>query len=375
VTIQTNLVGVATGAPATAPRASIVVVASRPGPLLDRCLEQLAAHETRVPFETIVVLNGAPNGANPECAAALILRSEVNLGLAGALNLARPDARGEFIVSLHDDSEVQQGWLDALVGTADREPEAGAVGSLVLDPSGQVTAAGWMLLRDGRTRAPWSGEAPAAASFTAVRPADYCPSCSLLVRSSTWDMLGGADERLFPLYYVDVDLCLAIRARGQGVLVDPRSVVVHAAGSSTDRDFAFFVAERNRLLMLEKWGDLIHCHEPGSGKTFDLADPPAQEWHSAPDLRQQAQIARHYAVSAAYGADLRARLAAREREIDESRRATEELLAAEATAREEAEGLRAQLNELRAELESLRPRSDRLRAIEQSRWWRVFSHL
>jgi len=371
---------------AAEPRASIVIVASIAGSLLDQCLRRLASHETSVPFETIVVLNGAPPDQVSGLDGAQIVRSDVNLGLAGALNLARASARGEFLVSVHDGSEVQPGWLDALVETADREPGAGAVGSLVLDEARQVTSAGWMLLADGRTRAPWDGEPPPAASFKGVRPADYSPSCSLLVRTSTWDELGGADERLFPLYYVDVDLCLAIRARGQRVLVDPRSVVIHPGGSSSHQDFAGFVAERNRQLMLAKWGDLITLHEPGSARTFEAVEPPAQEWQSDPGMRERAQIGRGAEVSAAYGADLRSRLAARENDLRESWRTADEL-------RVQADELRAQIDELRAQTDGLRTQDDaarvqadafraesdelrrKLALIEQGRWWRLHERL
>jgi GT2 family glycosyltransferase len=358
------------------PRVSIVIVASTAGPLLERCLERLATLDTPVPFETIVVLNGVqPDGVPSARIGRAGLRcrvesSSVNLGLAGALNLARTLAHGEFIVSLHDDAQVQPGWLDALVETADGQREAGAVGSLVLDERDCVTAAGWELLPDGRTRPPWREEPPPAHAFAGTRPVDYCPSCSLLVRTATWDRLGGADERLFPLYYVDVDLCLAIRARGERVLVEPRSVVVHPGGSSTDRDFALFVAERNRRLLLEKWGDVLRAHEPGAGNTFAVAESelPAQEWHSDRELRWHAQLARHYSVGNAYASDLRTRLAERSRELDEAVLLADQL-------RDAARTTEAEAKTMEAELAWLRERSDRLAVIEQSSWFRLGERL
>ena len=281
--------------------------------------------------------------------------SEVNLGLAGSLNRGRAAARGEFIVSLHDDAEVQPDWLDALVAIADRDPGVGAVGSLVLNSNGLVQAAGWELLQDGGTRAPWDGEPPAATAFVEARPVDYSPSCSLLVRASTWDRIGGADERFFPLYYVDVDICVGIRGQGEQVLCQPRSVVVHHRGASTNRDFAEFVARRNRELILEKWGASIRSHTPGSGATFSPVARALGPQAGNPDLRSRR--GREASVAGEYAADLRSRLAEQAAEIDaRSQQAADLESLAKATA---------------TELAWLRQRSERLALIEQGGWWRL----
>jgi GT2 family glycosyltransferase len=263
---------------AAIPRASIIIVTAGDGALLHSCLQRLGEVAPAVEHETIVVTNGAP-----EADAARLRRSAphvrvcaspVNLGFAGALNAGRALATGEFVVSLHDDAEVRPGWLEALVAAADRDPEAGAVGSLVLGTDGGVQAAGWRLLPDGSTRPPWDAQPPDPSAFDRPLAVDYAPSCSLLVRASSWDEVGGADERFFPLYYVDVDLCLAIRVRGQRVVCEPASVVVHRRGASTNRDFALFLTDRNRELLLEKWGEAVAGPRPGSRAPLEV---PAQQ--------------------------------------------------------------------------------------------------
>src|SRR5690606_27303326 len=103
-----------------APRVSVIVPASSATELIYKCLGSLAAFgPTGIPFETIVVLNRT----GPDAAAALrnavngieVLSSTVNLGLGGSANLARHHARGEFLVVLHDDAEIEPGWMEALV--------------------------------------------------------------------------------------------------------------------------------------------------------------------------------------------------------------------------------------------------------------------
>ena len=77
--------------------------------------------------------------------------SPANLGMAGAGNRGRSRARGEFLVTLHDDAEVEPGWLAALVQAADAHPEAGAIGSKILGFDGRLQAAGFIIWRNGRT--------------------------------------------------------------------------------------------------------------------------------------------------------------------------------------------------------------------------------
>ena len=83
-----------------------------------------------------------------------------------------------------------------------------------------------------------------------------------MVRASAWDRIGGADERLHPVYYVDVDLCMAIRQLGLAVLYQPASRTRHRRGATQTYSFKAFLAKRNRLLFLEKWGAVLEQHEP-----------------------------------------------------------------------------------------------------------------
>lgn len=87
------------------------------------------------------------------------------------------------------------------------------------------------------------------------------------------------DERYAPAYYTDVDLALALRARGMRVLCEPASVVEHWRGTSSTLRFAQFVSGHNREKLLAKWGDAVMSHEPGSGSAVSRGEAavPAQD--------------------------------------------------------------------------------------------------
>jgi GT2 family glycosyltransferase len=295
------------------PRASVIIAAGARGPLLERCLKRLASVGSRtVAFETIVFLDGAgdeeADRLRQRVRGAYVEASTIELGLAGALNRSRAHARGEFLVSLHDDAEIEPGWLEALVAAAEADPQAGAVGSLVLHMDRRVQAAGRELLPSGFTRPAWGRS---VRDLDRVHAVDQCGSSSLLIRASTWDEVGGADERFYPLYYVDVDLCVAILARGQRVLLAPRSVIRHHQGASTARSFARFLTGRNREMFRAKWGTIVATHVPGSGV---VATPPAgalprQQREPDRDRQERVQLERALAVTRAYAEQLEARLA------------------------------------------------------------------
>jgi O-antigen biosynthesis protein len=252
------------------PRVSVIIPSSTRHDLLHACLRSLARFgPATIPYETIVVLNQATPEAETRLRGAAtsiqVLSSPVNLGLAGAGNRGRALARGELLILLHDDAEIEPGWMEALVEAADTHPEAGAIGGKVLYPDGRLQHAGLILWQNGYTSVPWVGGSPPLTTFDRLRAVDYCGTSSLLVRAALWDLIGGLDEQFYPVYFVDVDLAMAMRKLGFIVLYQPTSRIRHHLGASTDTSFRDFLVQRNRRLFLKKWGAALENHEPWEG--------------------------------------------------------------------------------------------------------------
>jgi O-antigen biosynthesis protein len=257
-----------------APRVSVIIPAAAGTTLLLACLRALALHApVHIPFETIVVLNNASQSHASELADQFIgvtlISTPVNLGLAGSGNYARAIARGELFILLHDDAEVEAGWMEALVVAADRYADAGAIGGKVLNPDGTLQNAGIILWNDASTSSPWIGSAPPPTAFEHCRAVDYCGTSSLLVRRSTWDAVGGLDEQFFPAYYVDVDLAMGVRALGQCVLYEPASRIRHHRGASTGVRFRHFIIGKNSERFRAKWLNALAAQEPPAPNSFD----------------------------------------------------------------------------------------------------------
>jgi O-antigen biosynthesis protein len=288
---------------AAQPRVSIVVVAAKQPSRLVRCLTAVAREApSGTPLETIVVLNAAEptlrETLDREIVGARVVATEVSLGFAGGANLGARQARGEFLHLLHDDTEVCAGWLESLIDAMNNCPEAGAAGSLILNEDGTVQSAGAVLWRDGVTTPPWP-ESPPSPAFFGIDPfpVDYCASASLLIRREVWDVAGGLDEELYPAYYIDVDLALAVRSQGRSVVCAPQSRVLHERGGSSPIGFRQFVSERNRARIVVKWAEDLERQEPFEVGAEALEQAKRVTLQTAASLRPPPAAARPVAES------------------------------------------------------------------------------
>ena len=233
------------------------------------CLDSIAAAPTAVGYEVIVVDDASPDGSGDALAGIpgiRLLRHRENLGYLRSTNDGAAAARGAFLVMLNNDTTVTAGWLDALVDAAD-DPRVGAVGARLLYPDGSLSEAGGIVFADGT---PWiygRADDPESERYLWLREVDYCSAACLLVRRSTWERLGGFDQRYQPAYYEDTDLCMRIRSIGQQVVYQPRAVVVHEEGGSHGSDTTELgrrLRAQNHVKFIARWQDELPAQQlPG----------------------------------------------------------------------------------------------------------------
>ncbi len=259
---------------APAPVASILIPVLNRVENLAACLRSLEA-VTAPAFETVVVANGTPERELAKLSSldsVVLVRSPVNLGFGGGCNWGARVARGRYIVVLNDDTEVEAGWLEALVAVAQSDPRIGAVGSRLLDPDGTLQEAGSVLWRDAGTHQVGRGLPAESPAYQRVRDVDYASGCGLLVTREAWDEVGGFDEAFFPGYFEDVDLCLSLRSRGFRVVYAPRAQLRHLGGGSTAAGQRGAVGVRNGRRFIAKWGRTLRDYAPPpSERTRDRA--------------------------------------------------------------------------------------------------------
>jgi GT2 family glycosyltransferase len=228
---------------------------------------RLLAEVTEPHYEVVIVDNASTDGTLDELdrvAGARILRNPSNLGFGPGNNQGAAMARGRYLLLLNSDAWVRPGWLEPLIDVADADPGVAAVAPKLLYPDGRLQEAGSIIWRDGRVRQYGDGDRSNRPEYNFRRTVDYASAACLLVRRSAFTSVGGFDPRFAPVYYEDVDLCLALAAGPGRVVYQPRSVVEHVRGASSTGGVQSARVERNRRLLRARWQSLLDRRPPES---------------------------------------------------------------------------------------------------------------
>ncbi|MGH3786701.1 MAG: glycosyltransferase [Pseudonocardiaceae bacterium] len=236
------------------------------------CLLSIEQHPPAIPFEVLVVDDASPDHTAELVAASpgvRLVRTERNLGFIGACNLGASHARGDYLLFLNNDTEVQPGALDALVDAADSDERIGLVGAMLMYPDGRLQESGGIIWADGSGWNYGRGGDAGAPEFIVRRDVDYCSGAAILVRRDLFKQVGGFDQRYAPAYYEDTDLAFAIRATGHRTIVEPRAVVVHHEGVSHGTDLTAGIKryqEINRAQFVDKWASVLVDQLPAASE-------------------------------------------------------------------------------------------------------------
>jgi len=235
--------------------------------LLPACLDALEAQSYPADrFEVILVDDASSDGSVAYVEAyypeVRTLALGENRGLAGACNAGAAIARGDLLVMLNNDTEVEPGWLAALAAVAERNPNAGAIASKMLlhDRRDTLHNAGDVMGCDGipRNRGVWQAD-------TGQYDADpvVFGGCGggVAYRREAWEATGGFDDRLF-MYLEDVDLAWRLRLLGWDAVFAPEARLYHHLSATGGGTLASFYTGRNTLWVITKDmpGPLIRRH-------------------------------------------------------------------------------------------------------------------
>lgn len=236
------------------PRVSIITVFWNGEALVPRYVAAIEACRAAGSFALEVI--AVDNASRDNTAALLeaagpsvrVLRQRTNGGFAAGCNAGLRAARGEYLLLLNPDAEINPRALAAMVRVLRRQPDIGAVGCEIIDEQGHERPAAhdepsaqsyWATHSLFSKRA--SRKVPTTSrTGLSLRRCDWLMGSCIMTRRDVVERVGPLDEVYF-LYSEDTDWCRRIRDVGLEVALLRGAPIKHIQGASARRvpEFTF----------------------------------------------------------------------------------------------------------------------------------------
>lgn len=239
-------------------KVSIIIVNWNGREHLATCFDSLAAQTFR-DFEVILVDNGSADGS-------IVLVQESypwvrlvplgeNTGFATGNNIGFEHSRGDYIITLNNDTMVEPDWLEILVRVADSHPKAGMVGCRICsftDPE-VIDSLGMGICRDGMSRGRYRNRHWSSLRLPEVEVILLPSACAALYKRAMIAETGFFDDDFFA-YAEDSDLGLRGRLAGWEALLATNAVVYHKYSQTSGKlsPFKVYLVERNHYWVVLK---------------------------------------------------------------------------------------------------------------------------
>jgi GT2 family glycosyltransferase len=227
---------------------------------LRACLPSLASQSYKS-LEIIVVDNRSSDESVEvvSSAGARWLLLERNLGLAPALNRGAAIASGDLLLFVNNDMRFEPGFVAALVEPLEGDEEIFATDGMQFNWDGTVREHLAARLTTSSRQDSHTELVPGLYFYQqekiGVSSVFMASAACMMVRRTTFEMIGGFDHRL-PLGYEDAEICWRAWVHGRRTAYVPNAVCWHRVGGSVKSveaaRFSFRGMLTGRLLLATK---------------------------------------------------------------------------------------------------------------------------
>ncbi len=225
---------------------SIIIVNLNTKDLTVGCMRSIEKEAKDLSFEVLLTDNGSTDGSVEALKSITkekywknrftLILNDKNTGYAKANNQGIKKAKGKYILLLNNDTIVHKGSLQALLKFAEKTPDAGVIGSKLLNIDGSLQSSCFRFPTIGRAiREYWLGEKGLFEKFAPQGKApvtvDAVVGAVFLITPEAKKRVGILDERYFA-YFEDIDYCRQTWKRGLKVYYLPGSVITHYHGAT-----------------------------------------------------------------------------------------------------------------------------------------------
>lgn len=241
------------------PLVSIILVNYNVAKVTAECIESL--QQISYPhFEIIVVDNAStkedPSWLGKKYPFIRYIQSEKNLGFAGGNNLGIKNSKGEYILLLNNDTEVDPGFLEPLVDKFSEHPDIGAVSPKIryFSRPNVIQYAGLTSLQNFMVRNKAIGYSEVDnGQYDKDRETSYAHGAAMLVSRNVIEKVGLMAD-IFFLYYEELDWGYRIWQSGFKIYYVHNSVVWHKESISIGllSPIQVYYKNRGRILYMRR---------------------------------------------------------------------------------------------------------------------------
>jgi hypothetical protein len=232
------------------PLISIVVVNYNGKKYLSGCFSSLF-QQTYSHMEVILVDNASIDGSieyiQENFPRVIIIPQSTNRGFAGGTNAGILTAKGDFILTLNNDTIVDSHLLEEIVQPMLADSRVGICGTKMLFPDGRINSTAICISRSGAAWDRGMGE-PDNGQYNVTQEVFGACAGAALYRHAMLEEIGLFDEDFF-LYMEDVDLAFRAQLSGWKCIYVPTARVIHVHGGTSDpgSDNSVYYVNRNLL--------------------------------------------------------------------------------------------------------------------------------
>ncbi|WNI39181.1 glycosyltransferase family 2 protein [Chryseobacterium sp. SG20098] len=228
---------------------SVIIVNYNVTQLLRSCLQSLQKYIQEIDYEVIVIDNASTDNSwgdlIPEFPNVYFISSTTNGGFAKANNKAVQMAKGEYILLLNPDTELEGFYMKELLEFAKAQPSFGCLGVRMHDAEGHFLPESKRSVPDmfnsfeklftnfkkNNSKSYYRNDI----EENAIAEVDVITGAFLLAKKEGYEKIGGLDEAYF-MYGEDIDLCYTFLRNGYQNFYYGKVSILHHKGESTIKD-------------------------------------------------------------------------------------------------------------------------------------------
>jgi GT2 family glycosyltransferase len=226
------------------PQVSIIILSYNTSNLIQKCLASVFAHIKSVNFEVIVVDNASKDDSvariKKEFPKVTLIESKENLGFGNGINLGAKSAKGEYLLFLNSDAEIEVDVFENMVQFMQSDEKIGILGGKLVNHDGsmQRSFSNFYGLKDiaillfGREKLEMT-----LLGKDIRKEVDWVTGGCMFIRTSIFTAIQGFDPNIF-MYIEDMEICYRVKKLGYKIYYFPELTVKHLGYGSSNREFA-----------------------------------------------------------------------------------------------------------------------------------------